>query len=225
MSPEWKIKKKPNRLLTGLIAVSLGIHLLLLAHIAGIYQSKALTYIELAVNDIPKPFSRSIPRPRMRQIAPEVKDPQKLSVRTMQIPAFSADPVQSDFSDNVMEEIHSPDIPQTGGFDFSGVQGAGVSEYMTTDDYFDMLRLKIERHKKYPATARQRQIEGKVIVRFAISSEGRLSSLRIASSSRHDILDQAALNAVKDAAPFSSPPPDLFKGPLLVEIAIVFELT
>jgi periplasmic protein TonB len=225
VSPELKTKKKSNRLLRGLIVFSLGIHLIVLAHIAGIYQSKALTYIELAVNDISKPISRSIPRPRMRQKAPEVKDPQKLVVRTMQIPAFSADPVQNDFSDNVMEGINSPDIPQTGGFDFSGVHDVGVSEYMTTDDYFDMLRLKIERHKKYPLTARQRQIEGKVIVRFVIFPEGRLSSLSIVHGSGHDILDQASLKAVEDAAPFSNPPPRLFKEPLLVEIAIVFELT
>jgi periplasmic protein TonB len=221
-------RKEPNRLLRAMIVISFGIHLAILAHIARIYRSESLTYIELAVQDLSKPVARSIPRPRVRQHeAPEIKAPRKLTIRTMQIPDIRVDPVQTDFSNTLMERIESPQVPRTGGggIDVSGFQDTNMPEYLTKDDYFEMLRLKIERYKKYPVTARERQIEGKVVVRFSISSDGRLSSLGIANSSRHDILDQAALKAVEDAAPFSQPPSGLFIPPLRVEIAIVFELT
>ncbi|MBW2106971.1 MAG: TonB family protein [Deltaproteobacteria bacterium] len=44
-------------------------------------------------------------------------------------------------------------------------------------------------------------------------------------TSRHRVLDTAALRAVKDASPFPKPPSQIYKGDLTLEIDIVFELT
>jgi len=41
----------------------------------------------------------------------------------------------------------------------------------------------------------------------------------------HEGDTRVTLNAVKKAAPFPRPPPGLFKGPLHMEITILFELT
>jgi len=40
-------EKRPNWLLRGLIGVSLAIHIVIFLHISGLYNSKALSYIEL----------------------------------------------------------------------------------------------------------------------------------------------------------------------------------
>lgn len=39
-----------------------------------------------------------------------------------------------------------------------------------------------------------------------------------------EVLNQAALAAVRAAEPFPRPPATLFNGPILVEVSIVFEL-
>lgn len=49
--------------------------------------------------------------------------------------------------------------------------------------------------------------QGVVVVAFSIGNSGAASAIRIASSSGHGVLDQAALSAVRRASPFPAPPP------------------
>jgi len=214
------LKTKPNWLLRGLVGISLGIHLIIFMHIAGVYQSEALTYIELTLKDFSKPPSRNIPRPRFRPKTPkQPKDIKQLNIRKRIIPRFKAmkmDTVEKNLPDSLMESVSMPIIPDNPG---------DMSDRVTSNDYLEMVRLRIESHKRYPGAAKTRQIEGQVTVRFVIEPDGHISSLKIAKSTRYRALDQAALNAVKEASPFPRPPRDLFKGPIPLEITIIFELT
>jgi protein TonB len=49
---------------------------------------------------------------------------------------------------------------------------------------------------EYPALAKKRQWEGKVILKVRVLADGKASQVSIATSSGHDILDEAALEAV-----------------------------
>ena len=49
----------------------------------------------------------------------------------------------------------------------------------------------------YPPSARQRNQQGRVMLRVGVSTSGRASSVRIARSSGHKVLDNAARNAVR----------------------------
>jgi len=213
MDTESKNKRKPNWLLCGLVSISLGIHLVIFMHITGIYHSETLTYIELALKDFSKPPSRNIPRPRFRPKTPkQLKNIKKLNVRKRVIPSLKPmklDTVKKNLPDSLVENISMPDIPDNS----------------TDNDYFEIVRLKIESHKRYPGAAKTRQIEGRVTVRFVIEPDGRISSSKVVESSQHRALDQAALSAVKEAAPFPRPPKNLFNGPIPLEITIMFELT
>lgn len=214
------MKTKPNWLLRGLVGISLGIHLIIFMHIAGVYQSEALTYIELTLKDFSKPPSRNIPRPRFRPKTPkQPKDIKQLNIRKRIIPcskAMKMDTVEKNLPDSLMESVSMPIIPDN---------PVDMSDYVTSNDYFEMVRLRIESHKRYPNAAKRRQIEGQVTVRFAIEPDGRISSLKIVKSTRHRALDQAALSAVKEASPFPKPPKNLFKRSIPLEITIMFELT
>ncbi len=214
------LKRKPNWLLRGLVVISLGIHLVILMHIAGVYQSEALTYIELTLREFSKPPSRNIPRPRFRPKMPkQPKDIKRLNVRERVIPSIKAmkvDTVAKNLPDSLVESISMPDVPDN---------PVDIIDGVTSNDYFEMVRLRIESHKKYPGAARFRQIEGRTTVRFVIKPDGHISSLKIAKSARHKTLDQAALSAVKDASPFPRPPEHLFNAPIPLEITIMFELT
>ena len=213
-------KRKPNWLLCGLVSISLGIHLVIFMHITGLYHSEALTYIELTLKDFSKPPSRKIPRPRLLPKAPrQPKNIKRLNVYERVIPKLKEmrmEPLEKNLPDSLVESISMPDIPDN---------STNTSDYVTSNDYFKIVRLRIESHKRYPGTAKTRQIEGRVTVRFVIESDGRISSSKVVESSRHRALDQAALSAVKEASPFPRPPRNLFNGPIPLEITIMFELT
>jgi protein TonB len=63
---------------------------------------------------------------------------------------------------------------------------------------------QIERHKRYPAGAPGHG--GVVKVAFAIDEGGGLISVRIAASSGSPVLDEAAIDLIRRAAPFPPPP-------------------
>ena len=222
-------KRKPNWLMRGMIGISLVIHLLIFMHISGIYRSKALSYIELTMQDISKPFRRSIPRPRMRPKTPKIHNVKTLNIPKQgipkqSIPRIKIDPINNNLPDTIMQDISMSDIPDNSNHNISDWNPDVNYEFTTTNDYFDMLRLKIESCKKYPDIAKSRYIEGRVEIRFVITPDGQVSSLKIVKHARHSSLDRAALNAVKDAAPFPRPPGGMSKEPLHIEIIIVFEL-
>jgi len=222
-------KRSPNRLLYGLLGMSLLIHLVLFLHISKLYSSNTLTYIEMTLRNISRPVTRSIPRPRHRPKPPDQpQEIKKLRVTQLvpRLKPISIEPVEKDLPDSLVEGISMPDIPDVPSPDISDWSpDQSAYDYTTTDSYLEMVRLKIERHKKYPDSARIRQIEGSVTVRFVITPEGDIKSANIVKTSGNKALDGAALMAVKEAAPFPKAPAHLFKGEIPLELTIVFELT
>lgn len=73
-------------------------------------------------------------------------------------------------------------------------------------DYKKYLKASIECAKQYPLIARRRGEEGRVGVVFELDRFGRLLTSRIEMSSGIAVLDEAAIRAVMNAAPFSRPP-------------------
>jgi protein TonB len=196
-------------------------------HIAGIYQSQVLSYIELTLQNISKPSTRSIPRPRFRPKAhPQPPDVKKLKITPQLMSCLKPikmDPAENQLPDSLVAGIRMPDIQ---GLNIAAWSPGNLTgEYSTPGSYLEMVRLRIERYKKYPDIARIRNIEGRVTIRFVITSEGGVQGVMVAQRSGNKALDKAALKAVKDAAPFPKPPGHLFKGAVPLELTIVFELT
>jgi TonB family protein len=68
--------------------------------------------------------------------------------------------------------------------------------------YFARIKHQIELVWDYPHQAQSKGITGELTLRFQISKEGNLMNVRLINSSGHDVLDEAALLAVKSAAPY-----------------------
>lgn len=222
--------RKPNWLLRGLIAVSLCIHLLLFLHVSGIYTSKALSYIELTVHDESKPSLRSIPRPRHRpNLLPEQEEMKRLNVTQQPIPQLKPikmEPAETDLSQSLVEAVNVPELPAMPNLDIANWSLADAyADFAASYSYLDLVRLRIEREKEYPEVARAQKVEGQVVIRFVITPEGGVRALEVAKASSSPELDNAALRAVRDAAPYPKPPRRVFKGELPLELTIVFELT
>ncbi len=82
---------------------------------------------------------------------------------------------------------------------------------------------RIEALKQYPVTARLHRLEGRVIVRIVIQENGHITSATIAKSSGHDVLDQAALETIRQASPLTLSQP-LEKSSVTMQIPLGYYL-
>lgn len=72
--------------------------------------------------------------------------------------------------------------------------------------YFSKLRKAIQSTWSYPRSVRGRGMTGRVKVRFVILKDGQLGRMKVVSSSGYAILDDRALLALREAAPFDPLP-------------------
>ena len=83
---------------------------------------------------------------------------------------------------------------------------------------------RIEALKQYPVTARLDRLEGRVIVRIVIQEDGHITSATIARSSGHDVLDQAALETIRQASPLTlSQPLEKFSVTMQIPLGYYLE--
>ncbi len=222
--------RNPNWLLRGLVIFSIGVHALALGHMAGLYKTESVSFIELEMRTVEKPSGRSIPVPPQRQKAkPQLKAQAYKPLCPIPVENPKTPPPASRLTEvrpAVVEPITAPQTPNvstSAPIDWQPVGKGGIAETASTD-YFGMVRMMIENHKQYPYAAHKRQIQGRAVVRFVISADGSATDVSLMEPSSHRMLDEAALAAVKAAAPFPRPPRHLFSGPIPLEICVVFEL-
>lgn len=96
----------------------------------------------------------------------------------------------------------------------------------TTDvkyaSYFARIKHAIERVWIYPSDALQRGIGGDVSLKFRISKDGNLMGVHLVDKSGYEILDVAALKAVKEAAPFYPFPKNIQREKVSILANFVF---
>ncbi len=87
-----------------------------------------------------------------------------------------------------------------------------------------LVREKIVAAKSYPALARQREFEGRVLISFTLSKNGRVHDLAVKTSSGYETLDDAAIQAVKNAGPFPPIPEKLGRETIAFKLPLSFTL-
>jgi len=224
---------KPNWLFRGLIVISLLVHVVLFMHIAKIYRPRSMSYLELTMRSAAKPMPREIPRPRIR---PPVKS------HPDRVPLTQEQPLLAPVEPPVMPRMEPvPDISRESAAlpQMPVVEDLNVSEWtpakaaktpvtalpnvapeITEEDYRNIIDKKIRSSVQYPDRAKKRSLQGRVIISVTIGADGDITALKITQSSGHRILDRSVVKAVKESAPFSSPP----DGPVTVIVPIQFRL-
>ena len=66
---------------------------------------------------------------------------------------------------------------------------------------------RVEELKRYPASARVDRAEGKVVIKAVITEDGNLGEVEVFQSSGYPTLDKAAIDTMRQAAPFHLPHP------------------
>ncbi|HSE95974.1 MAG TPA: energy transducer TonB, partial [Methylomirabilota bacterium] len=98
--------------------------------------------------------------------------------------------------------------------------GALPPEY---DGYVQGLRQRIQGHLRYPWLAARRGLQGVVELEVRLSPEGGLAGVDVIGGAAAGPLREAALRAVRDAAPFPLPA-GVPARPLTIRLPVVFEL-
>jgi protein TonB len=81
----------------------------------------------------------------------------------------------------------------------------------------------LEKHKTYPEAAREEGAEGRVLVRFTVTRDGRVLDASLAQSSGSRALDAAALNLAREARP-SPFPAGVMQSTLSVTVPLAYQL-
>lgn len=133
---------------------------------------------------VSKPPEKKQPKPKKPKVKSEIKKPAvKPDKRPQESPRQTAAPPMPPVQP--APAVRSGDSPQ---------RSAIVSD---TPAYADANYLHNPK-PVYPRIARQRHWKGRVVLRVLVSAGGRCSELSVYRSSGHDILDEAAMEAVRE---------------------------
>lgn len=91
------------------------------------------------------------------------------------------------------------------------------------DNYKGKVQRKLNRARRYPAEAKRQGLRGVAHVRFTITSDGGLAGLSLARSAGSPILDQAALDTVRRAAPFPAIPDEARRNSWQFTVPVEFK--
>lgn len=98
--------------------------------------------------------------------------------------------------------------------------GRVLPEY---DRFYSLIRRRIGEHLLYPAAAKRRELSGTVLLEIVLNSDGKVGRVTLLRSSSHALLDEAAIESVKRAAPFSFLQA-LPARQVVVRLPVIFEL-
>jgi protein TonB len=104
-------------------------------------------------------------------------------------------------------------LPATEGVDADGLRSYRLA-----------LAREAKRHKRFPTRAIEAGWNGTAEVRILVSADGIAPDARLAKSSGHDVLDEAALDMLRNALPTTPVPPSLRGRTFVVDLPVVFEL-
>ncbi len=115
-----------------------------------------------------------------------------------------------------------------GGIDKVG--GAGKLLDLNTNDlkyisYFKHIKDLIENVWVYPKEAREKGIDGRLVIKFTIKENGELGDVEVLNSSGYKFLDAAAVTALRDASPFPELPKQWKKKEFTIAGNFIYYLT
>ena len=105
---------------------------------------------------------------------------------------------------------------------YSGSGGRGTAPVsLSTNDsmyvsYFNKIKQSINLQWEYPEIAKRYGFQGKLILEFTITENGRIEQLRLVRSSGYNVLDEEAQRAIEAAAPFPPIPTWIKPNPLRI---------
>lgn len=154
----------------------------------------------------PEPVAEATPEPRVSDRAPAAEAVAPPPPRRRQAP--QAAPARASLA---APPAVTPAAEQT---------SSGTRPASDPASWMAQLIAQLERHKRYPISAKQRGQEGVAKLVIALDPDGRLRGARLAKSSGVAALDAEVLDLAERAAPLPPPPP----GVTEITVPVTFSL-
>lgn len=153
------------------------------------------------------------------EIVPTVKVPETHDMKNRPMESGGADQTAAakESSFGITGGIKEKSVINSGTGSSDNAKEAARVKYL--NENFAYIRDKILRNVSYPDTARRRGWQGKVVLSFVITANGSVRDFKIIKSTGFTMLDNSAIETVKDTAPFPKPP-----GEAQLVIPIVYRL-
>ena len=205
------------------ILLALLLHLVLLPSTSSdkvtIKQQGEQQSITLSLSKIHAKASSPVPVVKPKQKAITKKQPEKKTVKKQKVtkppPAQKKPMKKPKMVEAIVEPVkEEPLQEQTSQTTSNAAQSTKSASEI--DDirnaYLRQLSLWLNKHKRYPSSARRRGQEGEVSLRFVITANGELISHELISSAVFQSLNKEALNMIQRANPLPSVPLEIRAG-------------
>lgn len=149
----------------------------------------------------PKEEKKEKPKEKSKE-KPKGKPKEKIEQKAVRRDVVKADKVVEGNATMNSQATSTSAVATTNNPNLTGT-GTSGSEI---DAYRSALRREIERNKRYPQRAKMMRKQGIVQISFTLGNDGALNNPQIANSSGNEDLDNAALQAVKQARSIGTPP-------------------
>ena len=90
-------------------------------------------------------------------------------------------------------------------------------------EYRYAIWMKIDERLYFPEAAATGKVRGKVVVRFEVTRDGRLATLKLLQSSGFPLFDEEAMMAIRKSAPFPKFPSTIKLNRLAIKSEILYE--
>jgi TonB family protein len=148
----------------------------------------------------------------------------ELGITASKTNAVQVASIPSDFVDDMGEDALQVSAPSKSSPPGGEIDSSGEDLDSIRKGFSSSVWGRIAKAKYYPPLARKRGWEGKPIIEFRLARNGELLSSSIASYSPYEILNEAALGAVKNAVPYPKFPEALKLDSIRFKLPISFIL-
>jgi protein TonB len=182
--------------------------------------------------EVPQPREEPMEQRIVEMTAPaaepsiEAKEPTPQPVQEEPVAVASTPASSSDVALSQETPVQASSPPRSEEAAAAQVAKASPSGSETRADHrwlAESLWRRVAELKRYPSSARMSGQEGKVILKAVIRSDGHLADVSVQRSSGHELLDAAAIEAVKLACPLHMKHA-LDKPQIVVSLPIVYSL-
>ena len=157
----------------------------------------------------PTPKRKAVPQPSPTPIKKPFRLHEKGFIRPKTEPKVAKDSPPKRITGGTLALLDGYDVEKFAAMDTQSqtVEEDGEAISLDTKEtryasYFARIKRQIELVWDYPDEAERKGITGQLTLRFQISRDGNLMNVRLINGSGYNILDEAALQAVKSAAPY-----------------------
>ena len=184
---------------------------------------------EIVKQVVPKVIPQPVPKPKPIIKPKPVIKPKPIE-KPKPIPKPIPEPIVEPMPEPIVEPIIEPVIEplsesiETNEVTQTSEQTPTSPNPQVVNNYSNLLRAHIAKHKKYPRIAQRRKMQGEVVIAIQIGGDGSLISKNIQKSSGHKVLDKEGMNMMEKSKPFPVPPDTLKNSVTNVVVPIAFNL-